>query len=186
MGMGPAAFARALNSLGLLAVTLVLAAALFLQLILGELPCPLCLLQRVGFVALGFGLLLNIRFGPAPLHYGLVILAALFGAAAAGRQVLLHIVPGSGAYGSPLLGLHLYTWSLLLFVTAITGVAVLLLMEGQFERQRAWTADGWQRLVMSLYLAVTVLIGLAAFAQCGPAECPDDPTSYWLFDRPAG
>ena len=115
-----------------------------------------------------------------------MILAALFGAAAAGRQVLLHIVPGSGAYGSPLFGLHLYTWSLLLFMTAIAAVAVLLLMEGQFERQRAWTADGWQRLVMGLYLAVTVLIGLAAFAQCGPAECPDNPTSYWLFDRPAG
>ncbi len=87
-------------------------AALILLPALGELPCPLCLLQRIDFIALGRGLLLNMRFGPSPLHYGLVIAAALFGAAAAGRQVLLHIVPGSGAYGSPLFGLHLYTWSL--------------------------------------------------------------------------
>ena len=136
--MGPAAFARELNTLGLLAVTLVLAAALLLQLALGELPCPLCLLQRVGFIAVGFGLLLNVRFGPAPLHYGLVILGALYGAAAAGRQVLLHIVPGSGAYGSPLFGIHLYTWSLVLFLVVVAGVALLLMMEGQFERVRAW------------------------------------------------
>jgi len=79
--MGSAAFARELNNLGLFAVTLVLASALLLQLTLGELPCPLCLLQRVGFIAVGFGLLLNIRFGPAPLHYGLVILGALIFAA---------------------------------------------------------------------------------------------------------
>ena len=183
--MSPAAFARELNGLGLLAVTLVLAAALILQLLMGELPCPLCLLQRIGFVALGFGLLLNLRFGPSPLHYGLVIVAALFGAAAAGRQVLLHIVPGSGAYGSPLLGLHLYTWSLLLFLAAIAAVAVLLLMEGQFERGRAQPASSWQRMAMGLYLAVTVVTGLAAFAQCGPSECPDNPTSYWLLDRNA-
>ena len=180
--MGPAAFARELNTLGLFAVTLVLVAALILQLTLGELPCPLCLLQRVGFIAVGFGLLLNVRFGPAPLHYGLVILGALYGAAAAGRQVLLHIVPGSGAYGSPLFGIHLYTWSLVLFLVVVAGVALLLMMEGQFERVRAWAATGWQRVVMGLYLAVTVLVGISAFAECGPGECPDNPTSYWLLE----
>ena len=42
--MSPAGFARSLNALGLLAVTLVLATALILQLSLRELPCPLCLL----------------------------------------------------------------------------------------------------------------------------------------------
>ena len=181
--MGSASFVRDLNALGLLAVTLVLAAALVLQLTLGELPCPLCLLQRVGFVAVGFGLLLNIRFGPAPLHYGLVILGALYGAAAAGRQVLLHIVPGSGAYGSPLWGLHLYSWALILFLVVIAGIALLLLLEGQFERLRPWAAGGWQKFVMGFYLVVTVLVGVSAFVECGPGECPDDPTSYWLLQR---
>lgn len=181
--MNPAGFARSLNALGLLLVTGVLAAALLLQLGLHELPCPLCLLQRVGLVAVGFGLLLNVRFGPSPLHYGLVILAALYGAMAAGRQVLLHIVPGSGAYGAPLLGLHLYTWSLILFVAAILATALMLLMEGQFERARVVPATGWHKLAMGLYLAVTVLVGMAAFAQCGPGECPDNPTSYWLLER---
>lgn len=183
--MSPAGFARSLNVLGLLVVTAVLAAALILQLTLRELPCPLCLLQRAGLVAVGFGLLLNVRFGPSPLHYGLVILAALYGALAAGRQVLLHIVPGSGGYGAPLLGLHLYSWCLILFMAAILATAVMLLMEGQFERARAVPAAGWHKLAMGLYLAVTVLAGISAFALCGPGECPDNPTSYWLLTRAA-
>ena len=181
--MTPATLLRNLNALGLLAVSGVLAAALALQLVTGELPCPLCLLQRAGFVALGVGLLLNVRFAPSPLHYGLVLLGGLFGAAAAGRQVLLHIVPGTGAYGEPILGLHLYTWSLALFLLAIAGVAVLLLMEGQFERGRATPVNRLQRWAAASYVAVTVATALAAFALCGPGECPDNPTSYWLLER---
>jgi disulfide bond formation protein DsbB len=182
--MNTAAFARALNALGLFAVTLVLAVALLLQFAGHELPCPLCLLQREGLIAAGFGMLLNVRFGPAPLHYGLVLLGSLFGAAAAGRQILLHIVPGSGAYGAPLLGLHLYTWCLVLFVALIVLTAVMLLMEGQFERARAASAVGWQKLMIGLYLGVTVLVGVSAFVECGRDECPDNPTSYWLLARP--
>jgi hypothetical protein len=31
-----------------------------------------------------------------------------------------------------------------------------------------------------------VLIGISAFVECGPGVCPDNPTSYWLFDQPPG
>ena len=55
-----------LNALGLYAVALVLAAAFAAQLLLHELPCPLCLLQRILFAALAVGPILNIRFGPRP------------------------------------------------------------------------------------------------------------------------
>ena len=44
-----------LNALGLYAIALVLIAAFAAQLILHELPCPLCLLQRVLFAALAIG-----------------------------------------------------------------------------------------------------------------------------------
>ncbi|MFL5333174.1 MAG: disulfide bond formation protein B [Geminicoccaceae bacterium] len=181
--MSTAAFARGLNAFGLLAVTLVLATALLLQLTGHELPCPLCLLQREGLIAVGFGMLLNVRFGPAPLHYGLVLLGSLFGAAAAGRQILLHIVPRSGGHGSALMGLHLYTWCLMLFVALIVLTAVMLLLEGQFERTRAVATVGWQKLMIGLYLGVTVLVGVSAFVECGPGECPENPTSYWLLSR---
>jgi disulfide bond formation protein DsbB len=44
-----------LNALGLYAVALVLAAAYAAQFILHELPCPLCLLQRLLFAVLAVG-----------------------------------------------------------------------------------------------------------------------------------
>ncbi len=52
---------RSLNVLGLLGISGVLLVAFIYQLVLGELPCPLCLLQRGAFVALGLGFLFNIR-----------------------------------------------------------------------------------------------------------------------------
>ena len=55
-----------LNALSLYAVALVLAAAFAAQFMLHELPCPLCLLQRVLFATLAVG---PILMGPrAPAH----------------------------------------------------------------------------------------------------------------------
>jgi disulfide bond formation protein DsbB len=53
--MTPALTMR-LNALGLLAVSVVLLFAFVDQLVYGDLPCPLCILQRAGLVAAGFGL----------------------------------------------------------------------------------------------------------------------------------
>ena len=52
-----------LNMFGLLGISLILTVAFFYQLALGELPCPLCLLQRAGFIAVGMGFLFNMRLG---------------------------------------------------------------------------------------------------------------------------
>lgn len=93
--------ARQLNALGAIAISLVLAFAFYSQFINAELPCPLCLLQRVGFIAVLFGLLCNIIYGPRSLHYSFMLLGALFGAAVALRQVALHVIPGTPFYGDP-------------------------------------------------------------------------------------
>src|SRR5215831_8680904 len=97
-------YAMTLNALGLCCIALVLAIAFAAQLLLGELPCPLCLLQRVQFALLAVGPILNIRFGPRPSHYALSLLTAIGGAVFAARQILLHITPGDAGYGSVLLG----------------------------------------------------------------------------------
>ncbi|WP_296925204.1 disulfide bond formation protein B [Thiohalocapsa sp.] len=97
-------WARLLNALGLIAISGVLGYAFADQLIGHDLPCPLCLLQRVGFMLAGFGLALNVAFGQRASHYAVVILGAVAGFAIAVRQVLLHIVPGSGSYGDAFLG----------------------------------------------------------------------------------
>ncbi|MEO2032220.1 MAG: disulfide bond formation protein B [Planctomycetaceae bacterium] len=43
-----------------LAISVVLLGAFWIQLVGGEYPCPLCLLQRMGFFAAGFGIALNL------------------------------------------------------------------------------------------------------------------------------
>ena len=125
--------ALTLNALGLYAVALVLIIAFTAQLVLHELPCPLCLLQRILFALLAVGPMLNVRFGPQPSHYALSLLAAAVGAAVSSRQILLHIMPGDPGYGSALLGFHYYTWAFIGFVAAIVLIAAMLLFDGQFE-----------------------------------------------------
>src|SRR5258708_15883542 len=126
-------FAVTLNALSLYAVALVLAAAFAAQLLLNELPCTLCLLQRIQFAVLAFGPILNVRWGPRPSHYALSLLAAAAGAAFSTRQVLLHIMPGDAGYGSALFGYHYYTWALIGFVAAIVLLAAILLFDRQFD-----------------------------------------------------
>ena len=69
-----------------------------------------------------------------------MLLAALFGMAVAGRQILLHITPGTGSYGAPLFGLHFYTWSFLLFAASDGALALLTLWALLRERGSSWSA----------------------------------------------
>jgi disulfide bond formation protein DsbB len=103
--------ATTLNALGLYAIALVLLVAFVAQLMLHELPCPLCLLQRIQFAMLAVGPILNVRFGPRPSHYAASLLTAVAGAVFAARQILLHVMPGDPGYGTariPLLHLGLH------------------------------------------------------------------------------
>jgi hypothetical protein len=180
-----------LNALGLLAIVGVLAFAFVDQVIHGDLPCPLCLLQRAGFVLAGFGLALNLACGPRASHYGVVILGAAAGGAVALRQVLLHIVPGTGTYGEPFLGLHFYSWAALLFGLIIVGTAVLLLFDGGFSRsddRPGGQSPGPGRLgLLALVLFTLMVLAniLSTALECGIGLCPDNPTNYeWLAPSP--
>ena len=180
--MTAARLVRGYNLTALCGINLVLLTALFEQLVMGELPCPLCLLQRVAFIMVGIGFLLNVRYGAAPLHYGLIVVSALAGVLSSGRQVLLHIVPGSGAYGSALLGLHLYTWSLIAFVLVVLSVGLALIVEARVGEARAATAGGRLGRWAGWLLVGIVLINVAAsFLECGLGPCEDSPTRYQLL-----
>src|SRR5260370_19078611 len=131
MGM-TRSFAVTLNALSLYAVALVLAAAFAAQLLLHELPCPLCLLQRIQFAVLAIGPILNVRWGPRPSHYAVSLLAACAVAAFSTRQVLLHSMPADAGYGTALFGYHYYTLALIDFVTSIVPPAAFLLLHRPF------------------------------------------------------
>jgi disulfide bond formation protein DsbB len=175
--------AISLNALALYAIALVLAAAFAAQLWLGELPCPLCLLQRIQFAMLAIGPMLNVRFGPRPSHYGITLLAAAAGAVFAARQIFLHILPGDPGYGSALFGYHYYTWAFLGFAAAIVLSAIMLLFDRQFDGEGAPPAGGFAQGAAWLVIALTALNVLSTLLECGFAACPDNPTFYELLRR---
>jgi disulfide bond formation protein DsbB len=178
--MAPA-LAVILNTLGLYAIALVLVIAFGAQLILHELPCPLCLLQRIQFALLAIGPVLNVRFGPRPSHYALSLLVATVGAAFAMRQILLHILPGDAGYGSALLGYHYYTWAFIGFAVAILAIAVMLLFDRQFADHPPVEAAAFAHAAVWLVIALTALNVATALLECGFAACPDDPKQYELL-----
>lgn len=182
-----AAFAVILNALGLYAIAFVLIAAFTAQLILYELPCPLCLLQRIQFAMLAIGPILNIRFGPRPSHYAVSLLAAAAGAAFAMRQIVLHIMPGDPGYGSALLGYHYYTWAFIGFAAAIVLIAAVLLFDRQFKPDDAPAAaqtSAFARTAVWLVIALTALNVVSTLLECGFGPCADNPVVYeWLKGR---
>ena len=177
-------FAVTLNALGLYAVALVLAAAFAAQLLLNELPCPLCLLQRLQFTMLAVGPMLNIRFGPHPSHYAWSLLAAIAGAAFAMRQILLHIMPGDPGFGSALLGYHYYTWAFIGFALAIVLISAMLLFDRQFHLNAEVANIGaFARIGVWLVIGLTALNVIATLLECGFGACPDNPVEYELLKR---
>jgi len=172
-----------LNTLALYSISAILIVAFYWQMAHDELPCPLCLLQRVAFTALGVGPVLTLRNGPRPAHYGLVIIAALMGAAIAARQILLHIMPGDAGYGSAFFGLHLYTWAFLCFVAAILASATMLTFDKQFAPEVKAPARGkFEDVAIWLIIGVTALNAASALLECGFSGCPANPVRYELLN----
>lgn len=184
-----ASLARALNGFGLLAVSLILVVAFADQIVLGELPCPLCILQRVGFVGAAFGLALNVKFGPRPSHYAVVMISAFIGAMVSLRQTLLHIVPGTGTYGSASMGMHFYTWALVIYCLVILGCAAMLLFDRQFLATGEAASDWSQRsraapfgmAMVALAALLTLGNGISTVLECAGGLCPDNPVDYLLL-----
>jgi len=172
---------RNINALGVLGLSCVLAIGFWLQFTLHELPCPLCLLQRVGFVLVMYGFMLNVIRGLAFAHYGVILLGALFGAGAATRQVMLHIIPGTGSYGSPVLGLHFYTWSLIIFTATMLAVALLMVLSRQENPNQKIVISKPQKVICWVAIAVTAFSAAAVFVECGPYVCPENPVNYLLL-----
>jgi len=112
--------------LGFIATVCVLLAARYVQVVLDEQPCPLCLLQRAAFASMLIGLLMNLRYGEHTSYWAIVILSACAGMAVSLRQISLHITSPTG-FGSAFFGLHMYTWAFLAFALTIVGSALILL-----------------------------------------------------------
>lgn len=171
-----------INALCTIGACLPIIGAIYEQFAGSELPCPLCLLQRMAFLGIGIGCALNLKFGVRSSHYAIVLLSAMAGAAVSIRQVLLHIEPGDPGYGGPVLGIHLYTWTTVLCAFTITGTALLMFFDGpRPSAPGPRRLDGLERAAVWLLVLLTIANVALAFAMCGFGACPDDPKGYWLF-----
>jgi disulfide bond formation protein DsbB len=179
-------WAITLNVIGLYAIALVLIVAFAAQLWLHELPCPLCLLQRIQFAVLAIGPMMNVRWGPRPSHYALSLFAAAAGFVFSTRQVLLHILPGDPGYGTALLGYHYYMLALIAFAAAIVLIAIMLLFDRQFEPDAAPKFDAPDTSATAavwLVIALTALNVVSTLLECGFGACADNPVTYELLRR---
>jgi disulfide bond formation protein DsbB len=162
------------NQVLLLVVNTVLTLAFIDQFYNHDLPCPLCILQRVGFTLIGLMLLLNLRSGAQPAHYGYGILFAVLGLSVSLRQVLLHVAPTDLGYGDTFFHIHFYTWAFIGFVSLIISMAILLILPDGGTRSRHWFAQ-----FLSIWFVLLLLANLiSTLLECGIGPCADNPVSY--------
>ena len=192
-------FVRVLNFFGLLGMIGVLLGAYYMQFAYRELPCTLCLLQRLAMVAVAYGAAMNVVLGPDPRHYGVCIVSAVFGLAISIRQSLLHINPyfdkstslptleatANPGFGTPIFGYHMYAWGVLIFCTVILIVGIVQLFGGQFEK-REHSSDSLRTMAMvgaALFFAIAAVETVTVFLECGPGDCPNDGGWNWWILR---
>ncbi|QDP24328.1 disulfide bond formation protein B [Bradyrhizobium cosmicum] len=172
-----------LNMLGLLGISLILTVAFYYQLALGELPCPLCLLQRAGFAAIGMGFLFNLRLGERGSHYAMILIASLVTGFIAIRQVSLHLAPGDPGYGTMLLGLHFYTWALIAAIGVVCYVALVLVIKDVTGARDGDTAFNGlaSNATFAIFVLLVALNLLSTVLECGAGQCDDNPVRYLLL-----
>jgi disulfide bond formation protein DsbB len=172
-----------LNYLYMLAMMTVIAAiltaAMTMQYAYGELPCPLCLLERLALFGVCFGIIMNFRHGFSYQNTGVSLIFALFLVIVAERQSLLDIYPRPGhAYiGSAVFGLHMPVWSVIIGLVILFAIAAKMAIVGgdrDLERFSVKTFPALAGLgrIVSLYVILICGINLVSvFLQCGFNEC---------------
>jgi disulfide bond formation protein DsbB len=178
-----------LNEVYLLAMMAVIAAVLTAAAVMqygyGELPCPLCLLQRLAMLGVCFGLMQNFRNGFSDRNLGYSLLFSVFLLIVAVRQTLLDIYPRPGHeyVGSAVLGLHMPVWSILIAVALITAFAAKLCVLGTEDGARPperTSLTGRLATLLSLYVIAIALVNFGSVAvQCGLGQC--HTTGYALL-----
>ena len=157
----------------------ILTAAMVLQYAKGELPCPLCLLQRIAMFGVCFGIIQNFRTGFSYQNTGYSLLFTIFLLVVSVRQTLLDIYPrpGHDYIGSAVLGLHMPVWSIIIALCLLTAYAAKLAVLGGDEYLEEippsrFPLIGRLGAVVSLYVTVICAVNFASVVlQCGLEEC---------------
>jgi disulfide bond formation protein DsbB len=163
----------------LTAVAGILTAAMAFQYGNGEIPCPLCLLQRVAMFGVCFCIMQNFRPRFSYRNIGLALVATIFLLVIAARQTLLDIYPRPGhAYiGSAVFGIHMPVWSVIVALLLLAAFAFELAVIGSDRAIRRTPVSAFPMLdrlatILSLYvIAICIVNFVSVLLQCGVGEC---------------
>lgn len=181
------ALAATLDRLFLVAMLIALAAALTAAMVMqygfGEIPCPLCLLQRYAMFGCCFGIVIQLRSADSQRGAGIGAIFAVLLLVIAVRQTLLDLFPRPGhAYvGSAVFGIHMPVWSVLIAVALLLGFAARLALFGA-PRLALDKSSPIGRLTgaLAFYVVLICAINFASVVvQCGAGEC--HTTGYALL-----
>jgi len=181
-----------------LAYSVVMLSAFYIQFVKGEFPCPLCMLQRYGMILATLGALFVImqarRGELTTARYaqglGMGLIGVLAGASVSVRQIELHILPGDPGYGEPFLRLHLYTWAFVTFAIVMIYVGVMLILLPRGIPHAPAAGSPLHKLSTAI---IWIFIGVVAanviaiiFLEGFAPVLPDDPVGYTLIDQLTG
>lgn len=163
----------------LFAVALIMIAALVMQFAFNEIPCPLCLLQRIAYLGIGFGVILNLRNGHSIRHEGLTIIMAILLLIISTRQTLLDIYPRPGHeyIGTEILGLHMPVWSIVFSILFLFAYALRfsILGYGAYLNHARLELYPILRTISGMLIWIVIVIAainfVSTFLQCGFGGC---------------
>ncbi|MDG2040116.1 MAG: disulfide bond formation protein B [Ilumatobacter sp.] len=179
--------ARLFNYFGLLVPLFVVLAAMTIQVVADDLPCSHCNMQRLGYFMLALGPALNLRFGFRPSHYGVSLAGAMFLGAVALDMMVRIANQGLDGWGPRALGLHMYSWSLVIALIAGVALIAMLLWERQFALSRSDAYRPTSKIGPALKLALVSVIAIVALdlisvlLECGLGICPDSPPDDYPY-----
>lgn len=163
----------------LAAMAFILTTALYMQLVYNEYPCPLCLLQRVAYFGVCFGVMLNLRNGYSMRYEGLTLLVIILLLIISTRQTLLDIYPRPGHeyIGSAFLGLHMPVWSIVFSILLLLAYAIrfCILGFGDYLSEPPLNSHPKTALLANILawfiIALCGVNVLSTFFQCGFSSC---------------
>ncbi|MGI9521757.1 MAG: disulfide bond formation protein B [Hyphomicrobiaceae bacterium] len=190
---------RGLNLLGMLGIVGVFVGAFIYQFWFRELPCTLCLLQRVAMLGVAIGAAMNVMIGPKTRHYGVCLVSATFGLSVSIRQSLLHMNPyfdkkigqptleatTNPPFGQEVLGLNLYVWGVIIFMTTFLAIGIVQLLRKTSTEPK--DEPLWFGRISSIGVGMLVVVLVAqlitVFMECGLGDCPNDGSWNWWILR---
>lgn len=162
----------------------VLCMAMYHQYFMGEIPCPLCLMQRVAFLGFAYGAMMQfmgshrLRYVGVSLFFVFVLMVISL------RQSLLDICHTAGHVwvGSAIMHIHMPIWSFIIAVGLLFFIAFDLMFITREYNNNIMEYPLLRsifNIMVILMIVISAINFLSTFVQCGLYNC--HTTGYVLL-----